>query len=369
VAIRQARLYEQSQREIVERRRAEERIRQQKDLLENTIEALDHPFYVINVVDYTIEMANTAAWNLAQSAEAITCYALSHRRELPCDGTEHPCPLKQVVRTKEPVTLEHVHYDANGDLQYVEVYGYPLFDLAGSVVQMIEYALDITERKQAEQASREAAAAAERERLARDLHDSVSQALFSATLVAEILPQVWQRDPDEALQGVTELCHLTRGALAEMRTLLLELRPAALVESRLDELLQQLTTAVTGRAEILIMLDTEPIPMLPPDVHLTFYRIGQEALYNVVKHANADHVAVDLRALPPLSPQSADDWQGTIRMEVRDDGCGFDLDHTRPGQLGLSIMRERAEAVGATLTIESQPGQGTQVTLIWSSSS
>ncbi len=383
VAIRQVRLYEQSQRENAERRRSERQLRQQKELLESTIESLSYPFCVINVADYTIEMANTAARALGHSSQAgqssqagrdsspdrrakvTTCYLLSHGRNLPCDGLEHPCPLEQVVRTGEPVAVEHIHLDANQAVRSVEVHGYPLFDSAGNVVRMIEYSLDITERRLAEQASREAAAAAERERLARELHDSVSQALFSATLVAEVLPQVWDRDPEGAMQGVAELGLLTRGALAEMRTLLLELRPAALVESELDELVQQLTTAVIGRVQILVTLDLEPIPSLPPDVHLTFYRVAQEALHNVAKHAKAGRVTVRLGAVPPYTPQQAGQWRGEVGLDIIDDGQGFDPHRAGPGQLGLGIMRERAEAAGATLVIASQPGQGTHVSLVY----
>lgn len=216
-------------------------------------------------------------------------------------------------------------------------------------------------REQVEQA----AAAAERNRLARDLHDSVTQALFSASLVAEVLPQVWRRDPEEALEGVAELRILTRGALAEMRTLLLELRPAALVESRLDDLLRQLTEAIASRTHLSIASTFEPIPALPSEVHITFYRVAQEALNNVVKHANARQVTLELRASPTLNTTEPENWRGQIVLHIKDDGCGFDPNKTAPGQLGLAIMHERAESVGALLSLQSQPGHNTQITLVW----
>jgi PAS domain S-box-containing protein len=211
----------------------------------------------------------------------------------------------------------------------------------------------------------QAAVDAERSRLARDLHDSVTQALFSASLVAEVLPQVWQRDPEEALHGVDELRFLTRGALSEMRTMLLELRPTAVVETKLEDLLRQLTQAITGRTQLAVSLDLEPVPELPPEAHVTFYRVAQEALHNAVKHAAASEVLVSLRASPPISPQPPSDWRGQVILQVSDDGRGFDPSHIGPDQLGLVIMRERAEAVGAVLAIEGQTGQGTQVTLVW----
>jgi signal transduction histidine kinase len=259
------------------------------------------------------------------------------------------------------------------ELRFITATGKPLWVRAigraerqnGKVVRLSGTFQDITERKQAEQALQEAAAAAERNRLARDLHDSVTQALFSASLVAEVLPQVWQRDPEVGQQGLEELRLLTRGALAEMRTMLLELRPTALLETSLNELLWQLTEAITSRAQLDIQFDIEPIPPLPPEVHITFYRVAQEALHNVVKHADASQVAVSLRGSPPVSDQKARAWQGQVILHISDDGQGIDHSSTKPGQLGLGIMRERAEAIGGVLTVEGRPDQGTQVTLVW----
>ena len=660
--------------DITDRRHAEERIRQQNEFLTTVLESLTHPFYVLNVRDYTIEMANSAALR-ASINKGATCYALTHRRDTPCDSAEHPCPIEELKRTGKPVTVEHLHYDARGRERFVEVHSYPLFDEQGNLIRAIEYTLDITERKLAEEALREskarwrsvtenspdhvilldadltiqflnypspgltideligtplyafvqesrrqevkailarvletgepasyetsyttpdgdtihsesrvvprtvagkivglavnardsterkqaeqslkaaseaaeqarqaererrreaeqrrrvaeglagvvaalnsnqpldtildhiaakalellgnqavaiyrlnqadgtlslqvshgpvradsdildracapetiaqalasrqplflntratqphhhhhqqrpgplrsllavpvvvqdqvyggmvlngaadqpfsaeevelasvfanqialavdsdrlrrerehAAAAAERNRLARDLHDSVSQALFSATLVAEVLPQVWERDPDLAREGLQEMGALTRGALAEMRTMLLELRPTAVLKSRLPDLVRQLSEAVTSRAGLNGSYQIEPIPTLPPDVHVTFYRIAQEALNNVLKHAEAKNVTVSLAAKPPLEELAEGDWQGQITLAISDDGQGFAPGDLKPDQLGLGIMQERAGTIGAELRIEGQPGQGTQVTLVW----
>jgi len=659
--------------DITERKQAEERIRQQNEFLTTVIESLTHPFYVLNVDDYTIQMANTAARVESQIGTA-TCYALTHRRDVPCNSSDHPCPIEELRKTGKPVRVEHVHYDLGGGERYVEVHSYPLFDDLGRLVRAIEYTLDITERKQAEELLREsearwrsvtenspdhvmlldcdlniefvnypspgltidellgtplhayvdeafqeevketlqrvldtseaasyetsystpdgdsiyyesrvvprlvegeivglavnarditehkraeqalreameaaeqarqaeqerrkeadqrrrvaeslagvmaalnsnqpleqvldhiagqardlldneevaiyslagdgdelilqaaqgpvradlqaierackletiaqalsarkpliindleelpsqgekrlpqsfravlivpvmvqndtyggivmcsidprnfshdevelaaifanqvalavesarlrsqreqAAAAAERNRLARELHDSVTQALFSATLVAEVLPQVGERDPELAREGLLELGVLTRGALAEMRTMLLELRPTAVVETRLSDLIQQLTDAVTGRVGLLSSYNIEPSPNLPPDVHITFYRIAQEALNNVLKHAEAKRVTVSLVATPPVDPEADGDWQGQMMLRITDDGLGFKQRELGPDQLGLEIMRERAETIGAGLSLESQPGKGTRMTLTW----
>ncbi len=204
------------------------------------------------------------------------------------------------------------------------------------------------------QKAAEEAVAAERSRLARDLHDAVTQTLFSASLTAEVLPDLWKTDPDEALNTTEDLRLLTRSALAEMRTLLLELRPAALTRARYDDLLRQLTEAVIGRARLPLELRITGQRSLPPEAQVALYRIAQEALNNIVKYAKATLVCVDLQ----MSPAG-------LLLSIQDNGCGFDPAIVCPNSLGLRIMRERAEGIGAYLVVKSAPGQGTLVEVAW----
>jgi signal transduction histidine kinase len=218
----------------------------------------------------------------------------------------------------------------------------------------------------------------ERSRLARELHDAVTQTLFSASLIAETLPRSLERDREKGRRLLKELRQLSRGALAEMRTLLLELRPAALIEANLGDLLQQLAEAATGQGGVPVTVTVEGKCALPPDVHVALYRIAQEALNNAVKHAQAGQVAVHLRCVAPVGMEdggtrTVDEAQaqmenakgGSVELTIRDDGWGFDPERVPPERLGLSIMQERAQAIGATLTVQSQPGQGTEVIVIW----
>jgi signal transduction histidine kinase len=201
--------------------------------------------------------------------------------------------------------------------------------------------------EQAEQA----AVLEERQRLARELHDAVTQTLFSASLIAEVLPRLAVRQPDQLGPRLEELRRLNRGALAEMRTLLLELRPSSLSEVPFGDLLNQLVEAANARSttEYVLRIDGEPFA-LDAEAQVTLYRLVQEALNNISKHAQASRAEVQLG------------WRsGTLELSIVDDGCGFDASEVPAGHLGLPFMSERASAIGALLDIVSHPGDGTTV--------
>ena len=195
---------------------------------------------------------------------------------------------------------------------------------------------------------------AERSRLARELHDAVTQTLFSASLIADVTPVIWKRSPEEGLQHLEELRQLTRGALAEMRTLLLEMRPESLNRADLKTLITQLADAFVGRVRISVDLQINGVCDLSQEVKIVFYRVTQEALNNIAKHSGARQVSLYLDCQP-----------GSLQVCIQDDGLGFDAAAIPPGHMGVAIMRERASSIGAFLSIESQPGQGTTVRLDW----
>jgi signal transduction histidine kinase len=145
-----ARENERLRQEISQHRQAGERVSEQNEFINHVLESLTHPFYVLDANDYTIKMANSAAVK-GELKPGTTCYALTHHRDTPCEGIEHGCPLRIVKQTRKPVTMEHVHFDREGNPRHVEVHGYPIFDREGNVVQMLEYSLDITERKKMEE--------------------------------------------------------------------------------------------------------------------------------------------------------------------------------------------------------------------------
>jgi PAS domain S-box len=205
--------------------------------------------------------------------------------------------------------------------------------------------------------SEQDAASLERQRLARELHDSVSQALFSMTLHArtaerQLASAGLDRDAPAATT-VRRLAELTQGALAEMRALIFELRPQALAEEGLLTALTRQAAALTAREGVSIRVIGPPArPGLDPNVEEHLYRLTLEALNNAVKHAEPTRIEVEVR--------NADDQ---LSVTISDDGVGFDPVRPHPGHLGQSTMAERASAIGATLLIESSPGAGCTVTV------
>jgi len=141
-------------RDITKRTQAEEKVDQQNSFLNTVIDSFSHPFVVINIEDYTIKLANSAAAT-GNIPETTTCYSLMHRRNKPCDGQEGTCLLEEVEKSKKSITTEHVHYSEDGSPRNIEVHAYPVVDEEGNLVQVIEYLLDITERKKAGQVVRE----------------------------------------------------------------------------------------------------------------------------------------------------------------------------------------------------------------------
>jgi signal transduction histidine kinase len=210
-----------------------------------------------------------------------------------------------------------------------------------------------------------AAVLEERARLARELHDAVTQTLFSASLLAEALPISWEKDRQEGEELLEELKQLNRGALAEMRTLLIELRPSALIEANFGDLLHQLAEAATGREGLPVNVEMNCDCSLPPDVHIALYRIAQEALNNVVKHARANNVNIQVSCSHCGNEEIGFQTPKEIILGIRDDGRGFEQDQVQTNHLGLSIMGERAEDIGARLIINSDPETGTAIEVIW----
>jgi signal transduction histidine kinase len=198
--------------------------------------------------------------------------------------------------------------------------------------------------------AQQAASLEERQRLARELHDSVSQALYGIALGARTARTLLDRDPHAVVEPVDYILSLAEAGLAEMRALIFELRPESLENEGLNAAIRKQVEAVQTRHGIQVDFLPREEPDLPLAVKEAVYRIAQESLTNVVKHSQATQVRVMLASTG-----------AGLELEVADNGMGFDSAGDFPGHLGLRSMTERAEKAGGRLEISSQAGVGTRV--------
>jgi PAS domain S-box-containing protein len=213
---------------------------------------------------------------------------------------------------------------------------------------------DITDRERLERDLRrqagELASSQERAHLARELHDSVTQALFSMTLITRSTELLVDRDPIAAREKLGALRDLQREALAEMRALIFELRPGNLEADGLLPALRTHAGALQGRIGLPIVVTSDLTERLPLALEEVLYRIAQEALHNVVKHAAARQVELSVNRRGPV-----------VVLRIRDDGKGFDAAAVPDGHLGLAGMRARADKIGAGFSVDARPGHGTTI--------
>lgn len=203
---------------------------------------------------------------------------------------------------------------------------------------------------------KELAAASERNRLARELHDSVTQIIFGLTLSAQAARILLERNPSRVAAELDHLQVLSQSALSEMRALIQELHPNSLAEEGLISALQRLVREKQANDGLKVDLQVKGEKRLPPNIESELYRVVQEATNNIVKHAHTDHASIVLDLEDPER----------VKLTICDNGAGFDVEAARPvpGHLGLTSMIERIEALSGNLEIESAPGKGTRLTVI-----
>jgi len=279
-------------------------------------------------------------------------------------------PMSEVVTAETLPAAERQMTEVLADPEQVTVARFALRHRDGSTVPVENFATglvrdgvligghgagrDLSDRDRLERDLRrqaaELAASTERAHLARELHDSVTQALFAMSLTTRSIELLLPRDREAALEKFDELRQLQREALAEMRSLIFELRPGSLERDGLEQALRTHAAALESRVGLSILVEAELPVALPLETQEDLYRIATEALHNVVKHAAAKQVDVRVAQRG-----------GTLRLSVKDDGRGFGAHRMSEANLGMAGMRARAERLGGTLTITSRPGAGTTV--------
>lgn len=233
--------------------------------------------------------------------------------------------------------------------------GSPFDDADQRVIEVLAaHAAVAIENARLHERSRELSVVEERNRLARELHDAMTQTLFSLSLTADAAAAHVRTEPDRAAEELDAVRTLARAGMAELRSLVFELRPAELDAEGLGPALVKHAAVVERAHGVPITVTVRGERRLPPDVEREVFRVATEALHNAVRHARPGAVAVEL-----------DTGDDAVRLTIADDGAGFDP--TDPSiasrRLGLTSMRERAAALGGTLDVRSAPMHGTTVEL------
>jgi Rrf2 family protein len=341
---------------------------------QSIVDGIDESIMVIDT-DYRVQLMNRAASQFLSGqldlSGPVLCYQVSHRRDAPCDGTAHPCPLRQVQESGQSVTVVHEHYRGRGERRIVEVIASPLWGPDAACQGIIESVRDITERAQAERALQRYAqrlralgdrlaqvSEAERQQLARELHDQVGRNLTALGINLNIIRTQVRADLFPAgYARLEDSISLVEQTTEQIRDVMAELRPPVLDDYGLLAALHWYAEQFAARTGIRVTVEgEEPSERVDPAVENALFRIAQEALNNVAKHAQASTVTLSLEIEDDL-----------LCLVVRDDGVGFDslqvAERAVERGWGLFTMSERAEAVGGHCSIESFPGRGTQVTV------
>ena len=359
-------------RDVNAQRKAEEKIRKQNAFLTNVIESLSHPFFVIDVHDYSIKIANAAARQL-QGDTGSSCYVLNHRLDGPCQESGVVCPLDEVRRLRRPVHLTHVHKDCHGRTVEHEVHAFPLFDSRRKVTQVIQYCIDITEKKRLESIAEAANLMENLGYIFSGIRHEIGNPLNSVKMALSVLSMNLETYPRATIREFVDRC---LGEISRVEYLLKALKNFSMFESpdvepmAINTFMETFKTLVEkdfGQKGILINV------RLPADEIkvITDPRAFHQVLLNLITNA-AD--ALSGRQAPCIDIETVRE-NGFVSITVRDNGSGmtdtelqnafkpFHTSKTNGTGLGLVIVKKMLSKMNSTIRIDSALDQGTVVTM------
>lgn len=347
------------EKEIVERRQVEEALKESEkkyhSLFSNMIEGFALNEIILDGDKKPFDYRFIELNNSFEKLTGIPCEKATGKtvkQVLPGIDSYWIDAYGKVVMTGEPSHFEKYCTPLN---KWYETYAYPT---GGN--QFAVLFRDVTEQKKEEknriEKIRQSILKKEREKIAGELHDTVSQILFSSSLIAEGVLRIWEKDPEKALKNLKTIIDLNSSAFLEMRILLYELMPKKISQESLKDLIKRLVDASKGQSNIKIDITIEGDYDFNFKIKHQVYRIAQEAINNVLKHSKASKAKVDLKLYP-----------GDLELTITDNGIGFDTkSRYNKKRFGLNLMRDRAKVAGAILNITSSLGSGSTVSLFYS---
>ena len=338
---------------LLQRTKAERALRESRGFLQTVIDGIPEPLLVIDR-DYRVVLANRTTRELAGGKDPVssclTCYQVSHARQSPCQGAEHPCPLEEVIARKAPVVTTHIHCDSDGNERVVEVVAAPIFDGTGEVVQVIESCRDVTESRRLEREILEIGRREQR-RIGQDLHDAVGQHLTGVAFLAKVLEKRLSERALPEAANASQIAKTINETIIQARGLARGLCPVDLSADGLMAALQEHAANVEGLFGVRCnFLCDEPVLVHDDEVAMHLYRIAQEAVNNAVKHGKARTIEIAMAANG-----------GHPTLTVKDDGVGLPDDSEHSEGMGLRIMNYRARMIGATFDVRRGSHGGTVV--------
>lgn len=343
-------------------------LRKSRDLLDRILNGMYDALMVIDRGYRIVDINNCFADCYGQSREEIigkTCYEITHSIPRPCAEAEHPCPMRKVIETKSTIKVEHTHKDEYGKYITVDIYSFPLFDLKGDIEYIVEIQQNITERKNIEERLRisreqlrgltaylESAREEERRKMARNIHDELGQMLTGLKIDLSWLAKGLSTEQESLLEKTKSMSKLVDTTIQTVKKIATELRPGVLDDLGISAAIEWQTGEFEKLAEIECKFSSNPSDIiLDQERSIVIFRIFQEILTNIIRHADATRVKVSLN-----------EEDSSIVLKVRDNGKGINKKQiSDPKAFGLIGMRERVRPWGGEIKINGIPGEGTTV--------
>ena len=338
--------------DITERKQNEQLILQKNEFLKLILDSLTHPFYVINISDHSISIANSAALK-GNSVKDLTCHALTHKKDAPCNSLEHPCPIEIIQKTKKAVSVEHIHFDKDGNLRNIEVHAHPIFDSKGNIFQVIEYSIDVTERKKAEEALRDS-----KERI-QMLNKIIRHDISNDLAVINSAVKIYKRTSNEKMINEIEN-RLTKSlkAIDDYKTYETFIDSHTfLKEFKLEEVVN---TIAIDHPESKIEVEGKGTAYADE----LLYSVIENLISNAIIHGNAEKIIISINCDEQSCVTRVADNGSGIPDEIKDKIFeeGFIYGETGHTGIGLYIVKQTIESYDGTIEVEDNEPNGTVFT-------